>query len=212
MFQSYDGVKIGLFKYAMPSGFAEQAILSVMDICNQTNNVNTKIPKSPIISFWNYRDNGKRLYDLPEFKDYITFIKPHIRDYLKELGVSEDDAVITAMWGVHYKPGQFVQRHNHTYSDYRKGASKPASDNDVLAILLYLNKPDKSGNLFIESSNGVEHEFDLKGGDVIMFPSSLSMHRTDPNESNEDKFVVGIEIVMKWVTDDELIGKTLEEL
>jgi hypothetical protein len=212
MINSYDGVKIGLFKYDMTEGFVDKAKAAVTDICGQKNFFNKRIPNSPIVSFWNVNDNGKRLYELPEFREYINFVKPHIQEYLKELGIQEDDAVVTAMWGVHYKHGEYVKRHNHIYDHYRKGSGRHPTGNDVLAILLYLNKPDKSGNLFIESDNGKEHEFDLKGGDVIMFPSSSAWHRTDPNQSNEDKFVVGIEIVMKWVTDDELVGKSLEEL
>ena len=218
MIKSFDGVKVGLFKYDMPNGFADSVISCVKDICSQPNIVNKTIVNSPIVSFWNINDNGKRLYDLPEFKDYLTFIKPHIQEYLKELEVPEDQAVVTAMWGVHYKPSQFVRRHNHAYGDYKKNPRKKRSqhnvttDNDVLAILLYLNKPVNSGNLFIETTDGIEHEFDLKAGDVIMFPSFSLMHRTDPNNSNEDKFVVGIEIVMKWVTDDQLVGKMVKEL
>lgn len=218
MIETYGGVKIGLFNFEMTKEFAQTAISSVVNICSQPNVTNKRIPKSPTVSFWNKSDNGKRLYDLPEFKDYLTFIKPHIQEYLKVLGVSEDQAVVTAMWGVHYKPGQFVKRHNHAYGDYQNDPRKKRSehniktDNDVLAVLLYLNKPDKSGNLFIETIDGIEHEFDLKAGDVIMFPSFSLMHRTDPNESNDDKFVVGIEIVMKWVTTDVLVGKLVKEL
>ncbi|NDB61337.1 hypothetical protein EB001_23300 [bacterium] len=218
MIETYDGVKIGLFKYNMTKDFAEEAISTVIDICSKPNINNKRISDSPIVSFWNLNDSGKRLYDLPIFKDYLSFIKPHIQEYLKELGVVEDQAILTAMWGVHYKPNQFVKRHNHAYGDYKKNPRKKRSehivksDNDVLAILLYLNKPNNSGNLFIETPNGIEHEFDLKAGDVIMFPSFSLMHRTNPNLSNEDKFVVGIEIVMKWVTDDTLVGKTIGEL
>lgn len=218
MIETIDGVKIGLFKYDMTEETRQSTISCVIDICSQPNIYNKTIDNSPIVSFWNLNDNGKRLYDLSEFKNFLKSIKPNIQEYLKALNISEDDAVITAMWGVHYKPTQFVRRHNHAYGDYKKSPGKKRSehnnttDNDVLAILLYLNKPDNSGNLFIEMPNGVEHEFDLKSGDVIMFPSFSLMHRTSPNNSNEDKYVVGIEIVMKWVTDDKLIGKTVGEL
>ena len=207
-----------IIKYDMPDGFVDKAIACVEDICGQSNVFNKRIPHSPIVSFWNLNDNGKRLYDCPEFKDYLTFIKPHIQDYLKELGISEDDAVVTAMWGVHYKPNQFVQKHNHEYTDYirspfeKRGKHKVSTDNDILAILLYLNKPDNSGNLFIQSKKGIKHEFDLKAGDIIMFPSYSSIHWTEPNLSEEEKFVVGIEIVMKWVTSNVIVGKTIEEL
>lgn len=218
MIKTFGDVKIGLVRYNMTPGFAKAAISSVIDICSQPNITNKLIDNSPTVSFWNINDNGKRMYDLPQFKDYLTFIKPHIQEYLKELSIPEDQAVVTAMWGVHYKPKTFVKRHNHAYGDYKKSPRKKRSDhlvktdNDVLAILLYLNKPENSGNLFIETVDGVEHEFDLKGGDVIMFPSFSLMHRTNPNNSNEDKFVVGIEIVMKWVTDNQLVGKRVEEL
>jgi hypothetical protein len=218
MIKTIDDVKVGLFKFDMSKEFAENAISFVIDICSQPNVFNKKIEHSPIVSFWNLNDKGKRLYDMPEFKEYLTFIKPHIQEYLQALNIPEDDAIVTAMWGVHYKPTQFVKKHNHAYGDYTKSSGKKrtehnnTTDNDVLAILLYLNKPDNSGNLFIEMPNGNEHEFDLKGGDVIMFPSFSLMHRTNPNQSNEDKFVIGIEIVMKWVTDDILVGKTIGEL
>lgn len=200
-----------IVKYDMSDGFADKAIACVRDICGQTNVFNKRIPHSPIVSFWNLDDNGKRLYDRPEFKDYLTFIKPHIQDYLRELNISEDDAVVTAMWGVHYKPTQFVRRHQHTYNDYKKSPHKFTTPNDVLAVLLYLNKPGNSGNLFIEMPDGSEKEIDMSAGDVIMFPS-MSYHWTTPNESQENKYVVGIEIIMKWSTDDQLVGKTIGEL
>lgn len=218
MIKTIDGVKVGLFKFDMAKEFTETAISSVNDICSQPNTFNKRIQHSPIVSFWNLNDNGKRLYDMSEFKEYLTFVKPHIQEYLQALNIPEADAIVTAMWGVHYKPTQYVKRHNHAYGDYKKLSGKErnrhnnTTDNDVLAVLLYLNKPNDSGNLFIETPNGVEHEFDLKAGDVIMFPSFSLMHRTDPNNSNEDKFVIGIEIVMKWVTDDKLVGKTIGEL
>ena len=218
MFKLYDNITIGRFKYDMPESFAEDAISAVTDICSQPNVFCDGISNSPVVSFWNVNDKGKRLYDLPVFKDYLTFVKPLIRDYLKELNLSEDDAVVAAMWGVHYKPNQFVQKHNHEYTDYirspfeKRGKHKVSTDNDILAILLYLNKPDNSGNLFIQSKKGIKHEFDLKAGDIIMFPSYSSIHWTEPNLSEEEKFVVGIEIVMKWVTSNVIVGKTIEEL
>ena len=89
-----------IIKYDMPDGFVDKAIACVEDICGQPNVFNKRIPHSPIVSFWNIDDSGRRLYDRSEFRDYLTFIKPHLQDYLKELGISEDDAVVTAMWGV----------------------------------------------------------------------------------------------------------------
>ena len=151
------------------------------------------------------------MYDCPEFKDYLTFVKPHIQDYLKELELPLDEAMVTAMWGVHYKTGQYVRRHQHTYNDYKKSPHKFTTPYDVFAVLLYLNKPEHSGNLFIETPDGIQKEIDMQPGDVIMFPS-MQYHWTSPNKSQESKYVVGIEIIMKWSTDDELVGKTIGEL
>lgn len=200
-----------IVKYDMPDGFLDKAKSCVEDICSKPNVQDKTVPTVPVVSFWNMNDNGKRLYNRPEFNDYLTFVKPHIQDYLKELGISEDEAIVTAMWGVHYKPTQFVGKHNHTYNDYKKSPHKFKTPNDVLAVLLYLNKPENSGNLFIELSDGSEKEIDTGAGDVIMFPSML-YHWTSPNNSQESKYVLGIEIIMKWSTDDKLIGKTIGEL
>ena len=200
-----------IIKYDMSKDFQDKAISCIEHICNQLNVFNKRIPNSPIVSFWNIDDDGRRLYDCPEFKDYLTFVKPHIQDYLKELELPVDEAMVTAMWGVHYKTGQYVRRHQHTYNDYKKSPHKFTTPYDVFAVLLYLNKPEHSGNLFVETSDGIQKEIDLKDGDVIMFPS-MQYHWTSPNKSQESKYVVGIEIIMKWSTDDELIGKPLGEL
>jgi len=221
MIESIDDVKIGFFKYDMPPGFAEEAISCVAEICKEPNIYLDIIPNAPSASLWSENDNGRKLNELPIFRDFVSFVKPHIIEYLKELGIEKSDAFVVGMWGVHYKPKQFVVRHNHVYSDIamkHKGSSfikrqphKNSNQNDMMSILLYLNKPDNSGNLLIEMPNGIEREFDLKGGDVIMFPSHSLWHRTQPNESNEDKFVVVLELGMKWITDD-IIGTALEDL
>ena len=210
MIKTIDDTKIYLTKYDITDKFIESVIPRIIETCNHKN-LFANIPNAASVSFWNVDDSGKKVYDWLEMKDFLTFIKPHIRTYIKELNISEDDMMITAMWCNRYKPNTFVIKHNHTYNDYKRGSHNFKTSNDVLGVLLYINKPDNSGNLFIETSDGIEHEFDLKGGDVIIFPSMLQ-HRTSPNKSKDDKFVIGIEIMMKWVTDENLVGKTLGEL
>ncbi len=223
MIEEYDGIMIGKFKYDMPEGFVESAISHVIEICQKPNIfVENIVPTAPSSTLWSVDDRDKRLYELPLFKDFLTFIKPHILTYVQALGIIQEEAYVVGMWAVHYKPTQFVQKHNHVYSDcstnysggtfIKREVHKNSSENDMVSIILYLNKPDNSGNLFIEMPNGVEHEFDLKAGDIIMFPSYSLMHRTSPNESNEDKYVIVLELAMKWITDDPMVGKTLEDI
>ena len=80
-----------IIKYDMSKDFQDKAISCIEHICNQFNVFNKRIPNSPIVSFWNIDDDGRRLYDCPEFKDYLTFVKPHIQDYLKELELPLDE-------------------------------------------------------------------------------------------------------------------------
>lgn len=220
MITTINGISIGRYEYDMSKEFTDSAIDCVIDACKQPN-MYPSIPNTPAASLWSEDDSGRKLHELPLFKDFLSTIKPMLQEYLKFIGVNENDAVITAMWGVHYKQNECVVKHNHVYSDCKKNEKgsfikrvphKRSTKNDIISILLYLNKPKNSGNLLIEDAMGIEHEFDLKGGDIIMFPSYAYQHRTLPNKSEEDKFVIVLEVVMKWVTDDEIEGKTLEQL
>lgn len=221
MIETYDGIKVGMFKYDMPEGFQESAISYVTEICRQPNMFLNIVPNAPVASLWNDNESDKRLYKLPLFSDFIGFVKPHLVEYLNSLGINESDAFVVGMWAVHYKPTQYVIKHNHVYSDCSDKHNgsiiqrKPhidSTENDMISVLLYLNKPNNSGNLFIETPNGKEHEFDLKQGDVIMFPSYSLMHRTSPNESREDKFVIVLDLAMKWVTNEHMIGECLANI
>ena len=213
MIRTIAGVKVAQYFYPMPEGFADAAIAYSIEICKKPNvfhdmmkqKVGHKvsvdlISNSPNATLWNVDDNDKRLFRLPLFKDFLSFLKPHMLNYIKELEIDEKDVNVVGMWAVHYKPKQFVARHNHFYSDCAKRQDgtfieriphKSSNQNDMISILLYLNKPIASGNLFIEMPDGDAHEFDLKAGDVIMFPSYSLMHWTSPNESDEDKFEIG---------------------
>lgn len=147
---------------------------------------------------------GRTLYLWPEFKEYLNFIKPYIRNYIKDLGQSEEDYYVSDMWTNRYPPGTFIVRHKHPniYDE------RPAliTKNEAISIVLGIRKPKNSGNLVIEIPNELneitEYEVFSEEGEVILFPGAL-FHKTSPNQSDEDKFTIVLELILKSCADSQ---------
>lgn len=130
-------------------------------------------------TFHNKEEIGKNLHEWEEFSEFIEFIKPHYVLYLKELGLDYEDINFIAMWANRYPKGSYAWPHKHT------------ENNDLLDILFYIQIPEGSGDLHIEE-NGNDYRIGIEEGDVVIFPSGLN-HWTDPNQSDIDRLLVGIE-------------------
>ena len=70
--------------------------------------------------------------------------------------------------------------------------------------------------MLFRSDTSYEYEVPMSEGDVVIFQNTL-YHWTIPNKSNEDKFVIGIEMCQRHIMNEKtteygIEQKTLEEL
>mgnify|MGYP003351093141 FL=1 len=165
------------FNYPHTDQLREMVIDKLYDITSKPNLSPHFIPGG-ICSFNNMSSPGRKLHEWEEFKDYLDFIQPYLKQFLDQLNIK---AKFEAMWVNRYPPGTYVVKHDH-----RKLSGR---DTTFIGVLFYIKKPPNGGNLFIENK-----EIDMWQGDVIIFESSKE-HWTSPNNSSEDKFVIGMEFV-----------------
>ncbi len=214
MLYENNNIKIDKIKYNNNKSLLNKVLPKIIDITSRPN-TNKNFILGGSCSYFNedLDQSGKKLFLWKEFRDYIDFIKPHIQNYLNEINKSEDYYYVTGMWANVYPPGTHVAKHKHNYF-------QESSDlNDILAILLYLRKPNDSGNLIIdipENNSTVDYKVTMEEGDVVMFQSSLC-HQTEINKSCESKFIIGIELVSRFQSDkaqnnNSSIRETLEGL
>lgn len=153
--------------------------------------------KNGSCSFHNVEEDGKKLYEWEEFKDFIPFLKEHVRDYLDSISVPEADVSIAGMWANRYPPGTYVFKHNHNNMSVDKRL--------IIGALFYIHMEENAGNLVIDIPQFGEYNVKMSQGDVVIFQSSLD-HWTTPNKSNNDKYVIGLELVVG------VDGKQLDEI
>lgn len=158
----------------------------LVDITSQSNKVPWFILNGSC-SFHNVEDEGRQLYKWDELKDLVVFLKAAMREYLNSISVKEEDAAVAGMWANRYPPGTFVAKHNHNH--LRK------ENHIIVGALYYLHKDVNAGGLYIDIPEYGEYNAEMKEGDIIIFQSSLD-HWTTPNNSNKDKFIIGLELVV----------------
>lgn len=165
-------------KYPKTDDLASKVLPKLYEITTQPNKTPQFI-RGGMCSFHNVDEAGKRLNEWDEFREFMDFVQPHIDAYVNSLGLQK--VAFEGMWANRYPPGTFVIKHDH----------KTLSGRQVtfIGVLFYIQKPENSGNLFIEGK-----EIDIEQGDVIMFETSME-HWTEPNKSSTDKFVIGMELV-----------------
>ena len=86
---------------------------------------------------------------------------------------------MSGMWANRYPTLSYAKRHNHS------------RDDDVIDIIFNIKKPERSGDLFLKIDNN-EYRLGIDEGDLIIFPGVLE-HWTDPNQSGEDRIIIGLE-------------------
>jgi hypothetical protein len=158
----------------------------IKDITNQPNNFPMFIVNGRC-SFHNKDDAGRKLYEWEDFKDFVLFLKQNVRDYLESIDIQEQDAPIAGMWANRYPPGTFVTRHNHNELKKEKTI--------IIGALFYIKTEENAGDLVIDIPSYGEYNANMSQGDVIIFQSSLD-HWTTPNRSDNDKYVIGLELVV----------------
>ena len=166
------------------------------DITAQSNRLPLFIQNGSC-SFHNETDAGKRLYEWAELKDFVSFVKNNLKEYLHAIGADEQNVSVAGMWANRYPPGTFVEKHNHNPK------RKPGII--VIGALYYIRKDIDAGNLVIDIPDYGEYNVDMNEGDLVIFQSSLN-HWTIPNRSDRDKYIIGFELVVgeKGMTLDEL--------
>jgi hypothetical protein len=140
-----------------------------------------------ICSYHNESDEGRELYRWSELKNLVEFLKDNIKEYLGIISVNENDVAVTGMWANRYPPGTFIVKHNHNYLNQENSI--------IIGIVYYIRKDDTAGSLVIDIPNYGEYNTDMHEGDIIIFDSTLE-HWTVPNQSDTDKYTIGLEIVV----------------
>ena len=168
----------------------------LVDITSRSNKVPWFILNGSC-SFHNVEDEGRQLYKWEELKDLVVFLKAAMREYLDSVSIKEEDAAVAGMWANRYPPGTFVARHNHNHLK--------KEEHIVIGALYYIRKDEDAGSLYVDIPGYGEYNADMKEGDVVIFQSSLD-HWTVPNNSNTDKYVIGMELVVgeKGMTINEI--------
>lgn len=196
MITEIGSTKILITRYENSDQLYESIRSKLEDIINQPNRVPFFI-KDGVCSFHNVDDTGRELYKWDELADFTTFIRNKIKEYLQSISVDVQDVSIAGMWANRYPPGTFVSRHNHN--------QLKSQNTVIIGALYYIRMDENAGSLVIDIPEYGEYNTEMKEGDVVIFQSSLD-HWTIPNNSNADKYVIGIEAVVgeKGVTLDEL--------
>jgi hypothetical protein len=162
-----DGItKIYKVKYN-DNDFLKNLILHKVIENNTKDNLNSEFIIGGSCSFFNKDNSGRNLYLWDELSSYLDFIRPHVNNYIKSINMNEDDYCVTAMWSNNYPPGTYVQRHRHTYI-FENSLPKFYSQNDMIAVILYLEKPENSGNLILEipqDNSYFDYEVEMDEGD-----------------------------------------------
>ena len=140
-----------------------------------------------ICSYHNETDEGRQLYKWSELKDLTHFLKNNIKEYLNDISINEHDVAVTGMWANRYPPGTFIVKHNHNYLN--------KNNTIIIGIVYYIRKDDEAGSLVIDIPDYGEYNTNMREGDVIIFDSTLE-HWTIPNQSDNDKYTIGLEIVV----------------
>lgn len=122
-----------------------------------------------------YTRNGRYLHRLPEFKE--------LSDYVLECAKDHESNIRHVMtWANVYPTGSLIRPHNHT------------TFKEMLSAVLYLQG---EGELHFE--NSVEK---IDEGSIIVFPGVLK-HWTGPNESQQDRIIVGFDLYYGDMTEEE---------
>lgn len=135
--------------------------------------------------------------NLPELKDFYSFISPIYSDVLvnKWNYPKENEYAIDIAWVSKYGNGGFIEEHNHT--------------NVVAVICAYLQIPENSSNILFrdpnydtkiklssKDDNWLWKEIESKTNEILIFEGGCH-HKTNPNNSVIPRWVLTTNIVKK---------------
>jgi hypothetical protein len=150
----------------------------------QINNIidYKKIEKKGLHTFGTDRQNDGKSY----IKDFVQIFKEEIDDWLDE--INQKECLITDIWTVRYKKGEFQSVHNHgtfgysgvMYLDYVPRL------HETTTFVSPFNDPF-NGYLSWYSPNNIEE------GDILFFPSVV-LHHFYPNNSFITRRCIGFDI------------------
>ena len=145
------------------------------------------------LSTW---DSTVRILELPEFTDLTNWL-------------IEKHSIVWQSWGFKDFP-RFM--HKSWINWHPPGASTLEHDHGAVALVMsiYLNQPINGGN--IQFKDPLEYQWSasprqddnnwitvpVQTGDVLFFPGFIK-HRTEKNNSTEDRFVLTVNMMAKYV-------------
>jgi len=142
----------------------------------------------------------RNLHIQTKHQEIITWIQEHIREYWKELGyVPNHTPQIQHMWANLTPKGGNIIHHNHSPFEIAGSFYVNAEPEmgsiamvDPLEIIkgrlpIYTNSESKQGRYFFD------HIEPPAPGKLVLFPGWL-YHKTQPNPSDEERIVMGMNI------------------
>ena len=173
----------------------DELYMSVADKLKSISEQPNKLPwfiEKGNCSYHNEDEDGKKVYLWPEFKELVDFLRENIKDYLKAISIDEQNVVITGMWINRYPPGAFIVKHNH---DEIQNRDHFINRGIIIGAVYYIRKDEDAGSLVIDIPEYGKYDTKMKEGELIIFNSSL-YHWTVPNRSKNDKYTIGLEVVI----------------
>lgn len=140
----------------------------------------------------------RNFHKLEQLQTLVKWIELQSLDYWKIIGYDNKQVPgVYEMWANVYKTDSYIESHNH--SPIHMTAS------------FYLQMPEGGGNLVFENplstllkhqpydldairyTNVFDYEVTVNTGDLVIFPGYLT-HKTKPNNSNQDRIILGANI------------------
>ena len=135
----------------------------------------------------NFKDNPHEWDELEEFNKWFA---PNMQTVWNNWNykLEEWQEVRFKSWANYHVKGSYTGEHTHP--------------NDVMTIVMYLNKPDTTANLQVlnplifhwqntPASNSIWEDVPATTGDVIIMPGWM-LHRVNINESEEERISITI--------------------
>lgn len=150
----------------------------------------------------------------PEMIEFCNDIEPYVKKVLDAWELNYNWFGITKSWVNKHNVYQWTDTHDHGDAH--------------MVLSFYLKQPQKGGNL--EFTNINKHlwgsyprhphgktklheyytEVEAKQGDIIFFPGWLS-HRSQPNQSNQERIVMGLNIHAELQRPEQLSNEHIEK-
>ena len=137
-----------------------------------------------------------------EFETFRPWLYERVNRVWDTWKLSPMEKHLSDSWINMHPPGAWTAEHHH--------------QNVTVAVAAYLHVPEGSGRFMVKNpfaqyklgepldynyySQGMDWEsIDVKTGDVLFFPGWLT-HKTEVNESEEDRYVMSLNIMGNYVT------------